>query len=75
MKMMQEESTYWEGKAPPSVVLGPFLAKVPSGILGPASLVALIVVRLVVNQWWKEERRGQGVGIRKEPHGRRERDE
>lgn len=44
MKMM-EESTYWEGKAPPSVVLGPFLSKIPSGVLGPASLVALIVVR------------------------------
>ncbi|GAB5035941.1 Hypothetical protein NocV09_03100770 [Nannochloropsis oceanica] len=42
MKMM-EESTYWEGKAPPSVVLGPFLSKIPSGVLGPASLVALIV--------------------------------
>lgn len=55
---MQEESTYWEGKAPPSVVLGPFLAKVPSGILGPASLVALIVVRLVFHLWWRGERWG-----------------
>jgi hypothetical protein len=44
MKMM-EDSTYWEGKAPSSAVLGPFLAKVPSGVLGPASLVALMVVR------------------------------
>lgn len=61
---MQEESTYWEGKSPPSVVLGPFLAKVPSGILGPVSLVALIVVRLVVYRW-REERRGAGSGHKK----------
>ena len=58
MKMM-DESTYWEGKAPPSKVLGPFLAKIPSGILGPASLVCLIVVRLVFDWCWKRER---GVG-------------
>jgi hypothetical protein len=25
-----ESTTYWEGKAPPSIVLGPFLSKIPS---------------------------------------------
>lgn len=45
MKMV-EDSTYWEGKAPPSAVLGPFLSKIPSGVLGPASLVALMAVRV-----------------------------
>jgi hypothetical protein len=60
MKMM-DESTYWEGRAPPSKVLGPFLAKIPSGILGPASLVCLIVVSLVFNQWCRGER-GKGGG-------------
>jgi hypothetical protein len=39
---MSEDSTYWEGKAPSSAVLGPFLSKVPSGVLGPVSLVALM---------------------------------
>jgi hypothetical protein len=43
---MAEETTYWEGKAPPSKVLGPFLSKIPSGVLGPASLVFLIVGEL-----------------------------
>ncbi|CAM9537012.1 unnamed protein product [Ectocarpus fasciculatus] len=32
--------TYWEGKAPPSEVLGPALAKAPSVGLGVVSLVA-----------------------------------
>eukprot|EP00903_Cladosiphon_okamuranus_P020084 g18448.t1 len=32
--------TYWEGKAPPSEVLGPALAKAPSAGLGVISLVA-----------------------------------
>lgn len=32
--------TYWEGKAPPSSVLGPALAKAPSVGLGLVSLVA-----------------------------------
>ena len=63
---MQEDSTYWEGKAPPSVVLGPFLAKVPSGILGPASLVALIVVRLVFCLIsGGEGKEGAGIGHKK----------
>lgn len=33
-------------QAPPSKVLGPLLANVPSGVLGPLSLVALMVVRV-----------------------------
>lgn len=32
--------TYWEGKAPPSEVLGPALAKAPSAGLGIVSLAA-----------------------------------
>jgi hypothetical protein len=34
------ESTYWEGTAPPSAVLG-VGAKIPSAVFGPLSLVAL----------------------------------
>jgi hypothetical protein len=33
--------TYWEGKAPPSKVLGPLLSKQNSGVLGIASVAAL----------------------------------
>lgn len=43
LKMAVETTTYWDGKAPDSIVLGPFLSKVPSTVLGPASLVALVV--------------------------------
>ncbi len=32
-------------QAPDPKVLGPFLAKIPSGVLGPVSLVCLMVVR------------------------------
>ncbi|CAM9544954.1 unnamed protein product [Ascophyllum nodosum] len=35
--------TYWEGKAPPSQVLGPALERAPSGALGIVSLVAFAV--------------------------------
>jgi hypothetical protein len=33
------ESTYWEGEAPPSKVLGPVLGKMNSGALGVISLI------------------------------------
>ncbi|CAM9198252.1 unnamed protein product [Heterosigma akashiwo] len=39
LKMAEDMS--WEGKAPPSKVLGPFLSNLPSGILGPVSLAML----------------------------------
>eukprot|EP00616_Rhizochromulina_sp_CCMP1243_P019641 CAMPEP_0118970472 /NCGR_PEP_ID=MMETSP1173-20130426/7366_1 /TAXON_ID=1034831 /ORGANISM="Rhizochromulina marina cf, Strain CCMP1243" /LENGTH=127 /DNA_ID=CAMNT_0006919843 /DNA_START=57 /DNA_END=440 /DNA_ORIENTATION=+ len=37
------EDTYWEGKAPPSTVLGPVLSKTNSGLLGLTSLAFLAV--------------------------------
>mmetsp|Transcript_7667 Transcript_7667/g.10004 ORF Transcript_7667/g.10004 Transcript_7667/m.10004 type:complete len:134 (+) Transcript_7667:87-488(+) len=37
LKMAEDMS--WEGDYPPSKVLGPVLSKMPSGILGPLSLV------------------------------------
>ncbi len=39
---MADSGMYWEGKAPPSKVLGPFLSKIPSVVLGPVSLVFLV---------------------------------
>ena len=42
--MSMVETSYWEGKAPPSSVLGPFLSRVPSVVLGPVSLVFLVLV-------------------------------
>lgn len=35
------EDTTWEGEYPPSKVLGPIMSKMPSGLLGVASLVLL----------------------------------
>lgn len=35
------KSTYWDGAAPPSSVLGPLLSKQSSAILGIASVVTL----------------------------------
>jgi hypothetical protein len=35
------DGTYWEGEYPPSVVLGPIMSKMPSGMLGLLSLVFL----------------------------------
>mmetsp|Transcript_41822 Transcript_41822/g.82264 ORF Transcript_41822/g.82264 Transcript_41822/m.82264 type:complete len:116 (-) Transcript_41822:250-597(-) len=40
---MAEDSTYWEGGAPPSKVLGPFLSKQSSSTLGVASLLFLAI--------------------------------
>lgn len=37
-----KESTYWEGEAPPSSVLG-IGAKIPSAVYGPFSLIAFVV--------------------------------
>jgi len=37
------DSTYWDGKAPESKVLGPWLQNVPSTVLGPLSIVSLAV--------------------------------
>uniref|UniRef100_A0A7S1U023 Photosystem I reaction center subunit VIII n=1 Tax=Phaeomonas parva TaxID=124430 RepID=A0A7S1U023_9STRA len=43
LKMEQTEApTYWEGKVPPSTVLGPVLSKTPSGLLGPVSIISLL---------------------------------
>lgn len=42
--------TYWEGKAPPSDVLGPALAKAPSGGLGIVSLVAFAVGTFCIHE-------------------------
>eukprot|EP00628_Pelagophyceae_sp_CCMP2097_P004898 CAMPEP_0184084180 /NCGR_PEP_ID=MMETSP0974-20121125/4078_1 /TAXON_ID=483370 /ORGANISM="non described non described, Strain CCMP2097" /LENGTH=115 /DNA_ID=CAMNT_0026386857 /DNA_START=52 /DNA_END=399 /DNA_ORIENTATION=+ len=38
----ESSDTYWDGEAPPSKVLGT-LAKVPSGLLAPLSVVSLAV--------------------------------
>jgi hypothetical protein len=35
------EDMSWEGEYPPSKVLGPIMSKMPSGLLGVASLVSL----------------------------------
>ncbi|KAG5176244.1 hypothetical protein JKP88DRAFT_228024 [Tribonema minus] len=35
------EDTYWEGKAPPSKVLGPVVSQIPSPALGVISLICL----------------------------------
>lgn len=40
--MTMEDSTYWEGDAPPSQVLGN-LASAPSALLGPVSGIFLLV--------------------------------
>ena len=41
--------TYWEGPAPTSSVLG-VGSKIPSGLLGPASLVALVAGTYFVHE-------------------------
>ena len=41
--------TYWEGKAPPSSVLG-VGEKIPSGLFGPLSLVALVAGTACVHE-------------------------
>lgn len=48
--MAVESSTYWDGKAPSSAVLGPFLSKMPSKVLGPLSLVMLVVGASAVHE-------------------------
>lgn len=42
------EDTYWEGEYPPSKVLGPVMSKMPSGLLGVASLVFLTLCAVSV---------------------------
>lgn len=49
MKSSVAMSTYWEGKAPPSSVLG-VGEKIPSSIFGPLSLVALGVGSYCVHE-------------------------
>ncbi|CAM9528393.1 unnamed protein product [Phaeothamnion confervicola] len=44
------DSTYWEGKAPPSKVLGPVVSKVPGPALGILSLVAFSVGTYCVHE-------------------------
>ena len=41
--MAKDSPTYWEGNAPPSSVLGPFLSKQNSGVLGIMSLAFLAI--------------------------------
>ena len=41
--MNMAEDTYWEGEYPPSKVLGPIMSKMPSGLLGMASIVSLAI--------------------------------
>jgi hypothetical protein len=41
VSLSMAEDTTWTGEYPPSKVLGPIMSKMPSGLLGVASLVLL----------------------------------
>ena len=44
-----DSETYWEGKYPPSKVLGPIMSKMPSGALGALSLVFLTALIMSIS--------------------------
>jgi hypothetical protein len=48
-KSSMEMSTYWEGKAPPSSVLG-VGEKIPSSVFGPLSALALVAGAFCVHE-------------------------
>jgi len=44
-----DSETYWEDEYPPSKVLGPIMSKMPSGLLGAASLMFLTALVLSIS--------------------------